>query len=239
MTEPLRVVCFKWKPFEGYRSEFTHKQVNTLYSMVARHYHKPFELVCVTDDATGIRPEVRIIPLWDDFANVPSPHGGANPSCYRRLKMYSPEAREIIGPRFVSIDLDVVIVDDVTPLWDREEDFMIWGETLRRTPYNGSMQMLTAGAREEVWKQFDPGVSPKVARNAGMDGSDQGWISFVLGPNEKRWTMKDGVFSFRLHVKPNRGKIPKGARIIFFEGQIDPWTPTAMKLCPWIANHYR
>lgn len=223
---------------EGYRSDFTNKQVNVLYNMVKRHYHKPFEMVCITDDAEGINPEVRIVPLWGDFAKIPSPHGGANPSCYRRLKIYSPEAREIIGERFVSIDLDVVIVDDVTPVWDRPHDFMIWGETLRRTPYNGSMQMMTAGARKEVWEKFDPEVSPKTARKAGMDGSDQGWISYVLGPNEKRWNTTDGVYSFRLHVRPNDGRLPKGARIVFFEGQVDPWTITANRLSSWIKKHY-
>lgn len=235
----MKIVCFKWEPMDGYRSKFTHEHVNTLFNMVYRHYQKPFEMVCVTDNPQYIDRRVRIIPMWDDHANVPSPHGGLNPSCYRRLKIYSREAKELIGERFVSIDLDVVLVDDVTPVWDRPEDFMIWGETLRRTPYNGSMQMMTAGARSQVWDRFDPATSPQLARKAGMDGSDQGWISFVLGPNEKRWNQADGVHSFRLHVKPNAGKLPKGARIVFFEGQIDPWTNTANKLCPWIKDHYR
>jgi hypothetical protein len=237
----LKVVCWKWQPPKGYRSNFTAANVNTLYNMVKRHYHKPFELVCITDDSTGINPFIRVVPLStvEEFAHLQSPHGGVNPACYRRLIMYSDKARELIGERFVSIDLDVVLVSDVTPLWDRPEDFMIWGETLRRTPYNGSMQMMTAGARRQVYDEFDPETSPLVARKAGFDGSDQAWISYKLGPHEKRWTMKDGVFSYRLHVKPNAFKIPKGARAIFFEGQVDPWSPTAQKLCPWIDEHYR
>lgn len=238
----LKVVCWKWAPPAGYRSTFTHVQVNTLLSMVGRHYHKPFEFVCITDDPRGISSDVRIVPLAEveQFAHLPSPHGGVNPACYRRLVMYSDKAREIIGERFVAVDLDVVIVDDITPVWDRPGvDFMIWGETLRRTPYNGSMQMMTAGARRQVYDRFDPNTSPMLARKAKFDGSDQAWISYVLGPHEKRWTMQDGVFSFRLHVRPNAGKIPKGARIIFFEGQVDPWSPTARQMCPWIKEHWR
>lgn len=239
MSDKLHVVCYKWEPMPGYRSLFSHTQVNTLYNMVERHYHKPFELVCITDNPKDIDPRVRIIPLWADHAGLESPHGGLNPACYRRLKMYSQEAEQFIGKRFVAIDLDVVLVDDVTPVWDREEDFMIWGETLRRTPYNGSMQMMTAGARKQVWERFDPVNSPRDARKAGFDGSDQAWISYVLGPHEKRWTKDDGVFSFRLHVKPYGGKLPEGARIVFFEGQIDPWSPQARKLAPWVKEHWR
>ena len=240
MTE-LRVVCWKWAPPPGYRSTFTHLQVNNLLNMVGRNYHKPFELVCITDNPNGISSEVRVIPLAEveQFGHLTSPHGGLNPACYRRLWMYGDHARDIIGERFVSVDLDVVLVDDVTPVWDRPEDFMIWGETLRRTPYNGSMQLMTAGARRQVYDDFDPDNSPGAARRAGFDGSDQAWISYKLGPHEKRWTMKDGVFSFRLHVKPNAGKMPKGARIIFFEGQVDPWSPYAQKLCPWIEEHWK
>lgn len=239
----LKVVCWKWKPIEGYRSEFGAMQVNRFASMVKRHYHKPYELVCITDDARGIDPDVRIVDIAGvegGLGKIPSPHGGVNPSCYRRLPMYSDRAREFIGERFVSVDLDVVIVADVTPVWDRpEEDFMIWGETLRRTPYNGSMQMMKAGARRQVYDDFDPETSPREARRAGLDGSDQAWISYKLGPLEKRWTMADGVYSFRLHVKTNAGRIPKGARIIFFEGQLDPWMNTTRKMCPWITDHWR
>jgi hypothetical protein len=215
--------------------------VNAFRNMVERHYHKPHEVVCITDNPKGLHSSIRVIPLQEveQFAHLPSPHGGTNPACYRRLVMYSDKAREFIGERFVSVDLDVVIVDDVTPVWDRPEDFMIWGETLRRTPYNGSMQMMTAGARKQVYDKFDPAKSPMEARKARMDGSDQAWISFVLGPLEKRWTVEDGVYSFRLHVKTNSGRLPKGARIVFFEGQIDPWSPFALKLCPWIQHHWK
>jgi hypothetical protein len=234
------VVCWKWKPMKEYRSKHDHTHVNTLFSMVKRHYSGLREFVCITDDPKGLHPDIRVIPIWDDHAELRSPHGGLNPACYRRLKMYSPEMREIIGERFVSLDLDCVITADVTPVWDRpDKDFMIWGETLRTTPYNGSMQMMTAGARKQIWEQFDPVLSPQQTVKAGYHGSDQAWISYKLGPHEARWTQKDGVFSWRMACKPEGGRLPKGARIIFFEGHVDPWTPTALKMSPWIADHYR
>lgn len=235
----ISVVCWKWLPLTGYRSKFESEHVNTLRNMVERHFHHPHEFVCITDDPNGIDPRVRIIPLWKDLSAVPSPHGGVSPSCYRRLKAFSSEMRDIIGPRFVSVDLDVVITGDVTPLWLRNDDFVIWGDQLRTTPYNGSMWMMNAGAREQVWKDFKPEESPQKTFKAGFLGSDQAWISYCLGPRERKWTTKDGVYAYRTDIRRHRGQLPEGARMVFFQGHTDPWMPVARKACPWIDEHYR
>lgn len=233
----LDVVAFKWKPQPGYRSTFGPETVNVLKRMVDRHYRKPHRFTCVTDDPAGIDEDVRIIPLWDDFANIPSPHGGTNPSCYRRLKLFSMEAATLIGPRFVSLDLDCVIVGDMTPVWDRPEDFVIWGDTNPTTAYNGSMMLMTAGSRAKVWTSFDPGTSPRKAKAAQCWGSDQGWISYCLGPNEKKWTRADGVYSWRNDLKQTRAPLPKDARIVFFHGRDDPWGQP--QNTDWVREHWR
>ena len=236
----MRVVCWLWPPARKYRSQFCAQHVNTFRNMVERHYHDPHEVVCITNMPEGIDERVRIVPLWDDYASVPSPHGGLSPACYRRLKAFSPEMKEIIGPRFVSMDLDVCIVDDITPLLRREEDFVIWGSVLRTTPYNGSMWMMDAGARAQVWTDFDPNISPVQTRKAGFHGSDQAWMCYKLGTGEAQWTPEsDGVYAFRSDIKRQRYKLPEDARIVFFQGHNDPWAPHSQKWAPWILDHYR
>lgn len=234
---PLSVICWKWRPAPGYRSQFGPRAVNTLQRMVARHYDRPHRFVCVTDDPTGLDPAVEVVPLWNDFANVPSPHGGHNPSCYRRLKAFSPEIEAVFGRRFVSIDLDTVIVGDLSPLFDRPEDFIIWGETNPKSFYNGSMWMMTAGARPQVWERFDPKTSPREAKRAGRFGSDQGWISHVLGKGESTWGRRDGVYSYRVHLAPRGGRLPHDARIVMFHGAVDPWSLQAQQLS-WVREHW-
>lgn len=234
----LDVVCFRWLPQAGYRSTFGPETVNVLRKMVQRHYRGEHRFSCVTDDPAGIDADVRIIPIWDDFANIPSPHGERNPSCYRRLKLFSLEAATLIGPRFVSLDLDCVIAGDMTPVWDRPEDFVIWGDTNKTTPYNGSMMLMTAGARPQVWTTFDPRTSPRKAKAAQCWGSDQGWISYCLGPKEKKWTRADGVYSYRNDLKQSRSALPKDARIIFFHGREDPWGRNAQTM-DWVREHWR
>ena len=126
----------------------------------------------------------------------------------------------------------------MTPLWLREEAFVIWGETDPRSFYNGSMFLLTAGARPQVFETFDPWRSPRAAKRAGKFGSDQGHISHVLGAGEATWTRADGVYSFRVHLRDGAAALPDTARIVMFHGRTDPWSPTAQAI-PWIAEHYR
>lgn len=237
----ITFICWKWTPAPGYRSSYAGEQVNVLRRMVARHYDAPHRFVCVTDDATGIGSDVEVLPLWSDFSTVPSPHGLRNPSCYRRLKAFARDAAQIFGERFVSLDLDTVIVNDLRPLFDRPEDFVIWENTTKdaKTSYNGSMWMLTAGARPQVWETFDPKLSPKVTFREGRFGSDQAWISHCLGPHEVTWNCADGVYSYRVHISRQfRGSLPANARIVFFHGKTDPWDYQAQQH-PWVRAHYR
>lgn len=234
----LTVVTWRWRPKPGYRSTYAPETVRVLRNMVARHYPHPHRFVCVTDDATGL-DDIDTVPIWDDFANVPSPHGESNPSCYRRLRAFHPEIGRVFGDRFVSLDLDTVIVGDLTPVWQRPEDFVIWGDTGPRSRYNGSMFLMSAGCRPQVWTDFDPTHSPDQAKSAGFWGSDQGWLSYRLGPDETKWSYADGVCSYRNHILPNNGALPAGARIVFLHGKNDPWDAHVRSRHAWLREHYQ
>lgn len=233
----LTVVCWKWTPRPGYRSTFGPETVNTLAKMVKRHYPDPHRFLCVTDDPVGIDKAIDTVPVWNDFADLPSPHGGNNPSCYRRLRAFHPDIGKVFGERFVSLDLDCVITGDLRPVWNRREEFVIYGDTNPRTYYNGSMFLLTAGARPHVWTQFDPVNSPRLALRSGLFGSDQGWVSYILGPKEAKWSKRDGVYSFRNELA-RRPALPVDAKVAVFHGKEDPWVPTVQMKHPWIREHY-
>lgn len=233
----LVVVCFKWRAAPQYRSKFTSEHVNVLQRMVARHLKLPHRFLCVTDDPAGL--ECKPIRLWPE----PQVHGipPERPNCYRRLRLFAADAEKIVGgDRILSIDLDTVICDDITPLVDRPEPFVIWGDTARGTPYNGSMWLLTAGARRQVWDCFDPIASPRAGKRMGYIGSDQAWIGACLGTGEPKWTARDGVYSFRNQIQPPKGKgtLPDGARIVFFHGAHDPWGADVQAKYPWVKEHW-
>jgi len=235
---PTSIVTWKWPAPKGYRSHFTANSVNILRRMVARHFPHPHRFLCVTAETDGLDAAVEVIPPWDDFVHVVNPSGARNPSCYRRLRAFHPDIGSVFGPRFVSLDLDCVVVGDLTSVWDRPEDFIIWGDTNPRTHYNGSMFMLTAGARPKVWTHFDPAISPKSSYRAGCFGSDQGWISFCLGPKEPKWKHSDGVYSYRNELMDKSG-LPTNARIVFFHGEGDPWTPRIQARHEWVRRAWQ
>jgi hypothetical protein len=131
-----------------------------------------------------------------------------------------------------------VITGNLTGIWDRPEDFVMYGDTNRSTHYNGSMLLMTAGARPQVWSEFKPASSPQEARAKGHYGSDQAWISFILGTGEARWTRKDGVYSFRNDIQPNCGRLPANAVLVSFHGAHDPWGSYAQQFS-WVKENWR
>lgn len=222
----LHVTTWLWSQ-NGYRKRFRAEHVNTLARMVRRNLTLPHEFVCVTNEPKGLDKHIRVLGLpatWDVAWSA------QRPNCFRRLWAFSEAARHLIGRRIVSMDLDCVVTGNLDALFSRTEDIVLWRDPKYPGAYNGSMWLMTAGSRREVWDRFRGNES--LPELAGRRGSDQAWLSHVLGPNEATWSKADGVLSYRLEC--GRG-LPKGARIVFFHGQPNPWDTTL----PWVAEHYR
>ena len=235
----LNVVTFLWsKP--GYRSAFSESHVLTMQDMITRNYRGNVRVWCFNDKGHDNNDGgLYWRPLWTDHADVPHPWGAHNPSCFRRLRLYSNWAREHIGERILQIDLDMVITGDVTDLWNRPEPFAFWADQLNpHGRINGAMQLITPGLRDDVWSGFDPAVAARVGRERGKWGSDQGWIAHNF-PEGTYGTFGavDGCVSWRVHCKPKGGQLPPGARIVNFHGPEDPWALAAA--VPWIKEAYR
>lgn len=209
--------------------------------MFRRHLHLPHEFVCITDDPSGIDPDIRIVPLWDDLADVGNPHGPREPSCYRRLKVFSRDMIPILGERVVWCDLDMVLTGDVTPIFNRPEPVVLLQTQVTHIPVNGSLVMVTPGAHEEVWSRFDPVESPKKTQRALCYGSDQGWMAYCLKDKAAFWkagTGGDGIYFFGQHIRPNGRTLPPDARLVSFHGRGYPWDEFLSKI-PFVQEHYR
>lgn len=248
----LSVITFKYtKP--TYRTQYTSDHVNSLYEMTKRHYNHPHKFFCVTDDPAGLADGIEYIPLWPDHFDLVNPsHPTSRPNCFPRLKLFSSEMESIFGKRFVSLDLDMVMIGDMAELWHRPEDFVIY-DAKGDDHYNGSMFLMTAGSRERVWTEFDPVRSPQLTTAAGMRGSDQAWIRYCLSPNAATWTNEDGVFAYLHIIPPSRerrtkpparwqlprnGSLPPTAKLVIFAGEFKPWDRQARIMSPWIDRYY-
>lgn len=230
--QPLTIVGWLWRSGSG-EQRYTPKYANLWARMIHRHLTIPHRFVLLTDQLDAdYDPLIEPVQLWDhwrEFRNPALPSG--KPQCYVRLFAFSRQAADILGDLFVSMDLDLTVhgnLDD-TLTFGPGEDFKI----IRRTPvnfseksstYQGSMWMMRAGAREQVWTEFKGAASAAAARE--FIGSDQAWIRHVLGAEEKGWTEADGVYCFRNVQKDPRYKKapPPNARVIFFNTGKKPWS---------------
>lgn len=242
----LTVCTFKWKPGVLGRKRFRAWHVNRMAAMFRRHLREPHDFVCVTDDPEGLDENVRAVPLWSDLADIPNPHGPREPACYRRLKLFSAEAAELVGERILAIDLDMVLTGDLGPIVHRPEPVVLLATTAPNIPVNGSLVLVTPGVAEEVWTSFNPETSPKLARKAGCHGSDQGWLAWHLlhGCLKDRagvWNAGPGepiqFFGEHMRRQGAQSRLPEGTRLVSFHGRGEPWGMTE-QLLPWVQRHY-
>lgn len=230
----LNVMCWYWKQSGG-RVEFLPEHVNKWAHMVRRNLAMPHRVCCVTDHPEGLDSSIEIIAPPRDFENVRiSTWNEKKPQCLRRLSMFSPHAEKTFGKRFVNMDLDCVITGPLDPLFDIPDDFcMMIGTAPKQRPYNGSMLLMTAGARPQVYNDF----TPQRAAMAGKHflGSDQAWIAFSLGWGERTWDEKDGAVWF----SPRYSMTPPDCRVMFFPGTPKPWQVAGSRpLDHWVRKHY-
>lgn len=198
--------------------------------MVRRHLTMPHSLACVTDTPFGLDPDIEVIAPPGDFVGIETPtwHGHL-PNCFRRLALYRRDAAEVFGgERIVSMDADCVIAGSLDPLLDRPEDLVLYAGTNASRPYNGSMTMLTPGCRPQVFERFNA----RAAAEAGSRflGSDQSWVSHVLGWGEATWTAADGVAWWG-------SRWNEELRLMFFPGNPKPWDLVGWS--GWVTEHYR
>ena len=228
----IRILTWLWNQ-PGGRTKYTAQHVNIFASMVRRHCSIRFSLACVTDMPEGIDPSVEIIPLPTDFADVTPRWGPRKPNCFRRLSLFRPDAAKIFGgKRIASFDLDCVIGGDLAPILSRKEDFVIFKGTHPSRPYNGSLMLLTAGARPQVYERFDQAGAD--ASGERFHGSDQAWLAHCLGPDEATWSQADGVWHWDAYWKVMNKVQP---RLLFFPGKRKPWEFD--RIFPFIKNNYR
>lgn len=206
---PLSVVCWRWGDL------FAPVYVQRLRSMLARHLHLPHQLYCVTDDPSALDADVRAIPMPDEFADTPR--------CRRRMWQFSKDRIDEFGPRMLCIDLDVVIVDDITPLIDRPEPIVCWRVGYAGV-YSGSFLLLDTGALDGAWRSFSRNPAGFLKATNERNGSDQAMLNLYLrGRPIAEWTEADGLVTWfgngyaRLEAHgmgPHRPYLPPGARIV-------------------------
>ena len=165
------VVCLKQGT--GYTAEY----VNVLYNSITRNCTLDFNFVCITDNPTGINPEIRIVPLpytiaggkWKDKL----------PGCWSKPYIFSPECP--ISGTVLYLDLDIVIACNIDKLftyaptkWCTINDFC--PPNARMSRINSSVLRFQAKEMPYIWHNLLNNLDSIKHRLRGGGREDQAWI---------------------------------------------------------------
>jgi hypothetical protein len=241
-AQPRVILCMKWG------TKYGPEYVNRLYAMVARHLRGAFQFVCLTDDGRGVRPEVRCLPIPSLDLPAGIPERG-----WTKLTTFAANLHGLTGTALF-LDLDVVIVDDITPFFEQPGEFFIihdWKRPWRITG-NSSVYRFTLGAHADVLSYFREHVNEVRAQVR----NEQAYLSDRMkAKGQLAYWPADWCASWKYHCIPRfplnyfrAPGIPAGARILIFHGVMNP--PDALagrsngnwrfaRPAPWIADHWR
>jgi hypothetical protein len=239
---PRIVLCMKWG------TKYGPEYVNRLYAMVRRHLRGDFRFVCLTDRSEGVRAEVQCLPIPPLALPPGIPERG-----WTKLTTLSADLHGLKGTALF-LDLDVVIVDDITPFFDLPGEFLIihdWKRPWRITG-NSSVYRFELGAHAEVLERFRVEHESVRARLR----NEQAWLSEVVhAKGQLGYWPAAWCASYKYHCVPTwplcywrTPSIPPGARILVFHGVINPPDAIAGRSmhawrralpAPWIAEHWR
>lgn len=235
--DPVTILTFLWEQ-NFTKTIYTAEHVNIWAAMLKRHVTVPHRIACATDIPQGIDSSVEILPLPDPWPNAYNRHWRAaqgKPQCTRRLDIYRKDAAKDYGERIWMCDLDVVIARNIDHLIDIPDEYRINSSLRQNRPYNGALQYLVAGKRPQVYDDFTPSAAEEASGR--YVGSDQAWITHILGPGEARYTPKEhGVYQYNRsdHALAD----PDCCTMLFWPGHIKPWQHDVHRI-KWVKRHYR
>lgn len=214
----ITIVCVKWGDgsphFEGRGAEY----VNKLYAGVKRHVKRnTWEFICFTDNADGIRPEVRCEPPLNDLKGT-----------WPKIGLFRRALPGVHTTRVLYLDLANVIVGDLDATIAMETDFAIardWPPEMRPhdNAYCSNGILLRIGSRPEVWETYR---GSKESRRGDQDWITRAAPGAELFPYE--WTP-----SYKLRNLADQSEPPQEARWVAFHG-----IPKPHHCGGWVNEHW-
>lgn len=216
------VLTMKWG--RAYAPDY----VNVLYGGVRAHLAGDFRFVCLTDDPTGIRPEVDCHPIPD----LGLPPAGWAAGAWPKISVFQPDLLGLAG-RALFIDLDSMICDDLQPMFDHPGRLVMIREWKRPLDHLNPRAKVRGASGV-----FGFALGDMAAAHHLLTDDPAGWVARIRNdqrymehvvPSRSFWP-GDWVTSFKRHVLAapivNRfkapGQPPAGTRILAFHGRPRP-----------------
>lgn len=205
--------------------------------MLKRHVTLKHKVHCFTDMPEGIKLATTHTLVGDPQGF--DSHGKLN--CFRRIWLWSPEARKVLGVRagdlIVSLDLDGIVLGNLDTLLLSMYAHQACFAYGRVCEFNGSLWSFKPGAYPHVWDNWDPMETPKrlllVKAKRRWVGSDQAYFSEQLIGKAHKIKLSDGILHYIL------GKPTSNTRLVFFAGSVKPWDSRLLAMAPVLHAQYQ
>lgn len=217
MDTTKNVVCVKWGALYG--ADY----VNRMYAMVARHITPPFRVVCLTDDRTGIRPEVECF----DLPELGCAHPVGTMGKWRKQILWGRTVPGLSGVALF-IDLDSVIVGSLDDYFSygSPDDVILarnWALPFRKQGQT-SVFRYPVGGNPHILDDFR--ANPQAI--ADKYQFEQHYVTAAAKGGIKFWP-EEWTRHFRLHCLPKfplryfmTARLPPKAKIVTFPGGPNP-----------------
>jgi hypothetical protein len=206
--------------------------------MVERYLSVPHDFVCLTEDPTGLDPDIRTIPLPDDYRGY-----------WNKISLFR---GDLFEPRrtMLYLDVDIVIVGSLDPLLEGDAALTIARGFSKNYVVNSSVMRFKAGTLTHVYDRFAEDPERIVA--SGRYATDQNWIHEQVP--DAAFFPPGSIVSYKKdmpsHVFPLAKKLslglgwlkapswmtvspPPGASIVVFHGKPDPEDVMDAPYGPW------
>jgi hypothetical protein len=241
------IVCMKWG------TRYPADYANRLWSMIKRNTKRPTQLVCYTDDVTGLDSEIVAYPL----PNITLPDR-VTWTPWRKISLWAPSLEGLSG-NVLFLDLDLVITGSLDEFFDFEpnstfcviENWTQMGSGIGNT----SVYRFKVGAHPYLLHDLEQRPEEILAKYR----NEQTYLSPLI--TEKTFWPAQWCVSFKHNLMPrwpvNFVKVPplpSDVKLVAFTGKPDPddardgkWPVNAawkklykhVRPTPWIGEHWR
>lgn len=251
-TEKRYVICMKWG------TKYPAEYVNRLYNMVSRNLTLDFQMVCLTDDETGIVPEVKCYPIPELSLTSNLPERG-----WKKLTTFKPELYDLKGTALF-LDIDIVITDNIdcffTHQAKHDDSVMIIRDWKKPWRMIGNSSVYRFSIGENKYPNLLSNFEQNFETIRGEVRHEQAYLSNYLREHHhlEYWD-ESWCVSFKYHcIKPfplsfvQAPSIPdtpnNPAKIVIFHGEVNPhdaikggggkWYRKVLP-SPWIEEYWK